>query len=1299
MMSKHTSRHELLVNTIPSLVYTIVILFQVIRAQPARDVPNEYTICLMNAGGDCEGCQDDFTNVSSINFHRDNFISQVNVKFCSEKFTLKSIFTINNPNTSITITGLPTEVVCDSGNGIHINGVNGLILQGISLTSCGSIFNDSHQQDDHREIIINFMSSIFISMSQDVTIENVAVSESQGNGLTMFDNEGTVTIHNCTFKDNKPSNLDSNQTFKACGSGLHIVLSYCQPRNLTDTHICRESDHGVKIAESVYNITRCNFAMNSADAKLINHSNIFRNQHGFLAEGFNRGGGLSIIIDMYSKDNKVLVMYNKFTRNSATWGGGLYVAIVANSTNNNVTISNCMFYNNESPHLGGGGAIIGYQHYQGLRPQGNSIIFETCSFENNSALYGGGVSFYASPSSDWLNIVRFRNCSWTRNKAILGSAVDISPQVWELYVYDVKTLILFSNCNFTHNYIITEPLKSTYSSYFSGSGAFLAIGYHIIFENKIHFEGNNGSAMYLLLTDVEFSSHSSVTFTNNRGFTGGAINVQGFSLLILHDNTNITFRNNSASLLGGAIFQQSFDKRDYLASQSCFIEYNGTNATERRNINVSFEYNSVGDGCNNDSIAYARGQSIFAETIVPCLNSKECSMESSKTFDCIGNFTFTGDCNDSISTTGGKVTMDKSIIVFVIPGKIEELPIITWNDVSREVLNTYKVTVQGVGNSTIQVDNAYSSISNKLIKFYGSPRDRAYVTLESIHRRKIAYKFQIQIQECPPGFVHDGEKCVCSVNTVNKIEGIPSCNEEKFEAMLLAGYWMGYDNSASRKYGSATDLVYSFCPFSYCLSNQQKSNATLPQNTSVAALDKIICGKSRTGKLCHECRSGFFNNYHDSKYYCKNETNCNLGWLFYIASEIVPVTVFFIVVILFDINFTDGAVSGFVLFVQISDTMLITANDLIRFPYHIYKGLQTYKFIVGIFNLKFFAHNRLSFCLWKSASTLDLLAFKYITILYASTLVVIIIVIFKYCHNKRINSILVKVKGKSAASIKSTIIHGVSGFLVICYSECTRISLSLLTPAYLYTSNEEEIHIKHIVSFYNGELHFFRGKHLFYALPALFIVLTFGFLPPLILISYPLCYKVFTLLKVNETKFTKLLCTYFPLEKFKPFFDSFQSSFKDEYRMFSGLYFFYRLTTLLTFAFIFITYYYVLVQIQFAVIFTVHVLCQPYKKRWHNILDGLLFLDLSLINLLSMLNFQLITREVLYKSYVKAASSTLQIILLFLPLLYISLYITVKVIGKIKRWKNTPKANDLDDYHKVNNFLLSAAEDRLEETD
>ena len=976
------------------IFFTVVVFFQVMRADSSGDANGSYTIC-MNAGIGCQvrECQDNFTNVSDIIFPTNNFISQVNVMFCSEEFDLKSVLTIKNPNSSIAITGFPTNIKCENNYaGIHINGVNGLTLQGISLTSCGSIFNDSHQQDKRENVY--FMSSIFISTSQNVTIENVAVSESQGNGLTMFDNSGTVTIYNCSFKDNNPIKLRSSQTFKACGSGLHIVLSYCHPRNFTDKHNCSKSE----TLHSVYNITKCNFIGNAADSTLVNGS-VFNNQHELLAEGFNRGGGLSIVIDMYSKENKVLVVDSNFSHNSATWGGGLYVAIVANSSNNNVTISNCKFYSNSSPYLGGGGTIIGYQEYQGFSPQGNSIIFETCSFENNSALFGGGVSFYASPSE---NKVVFRNCVWIRNRAEFGSAVDISPQVWKWYVHDFKTVVIFCNCNIQFNYP-TEPTNNTYVTYFRGSGAFLAVGYHIVFEKKIDFNGNNGSAIHLDSADIEFKSFANVIFTRNRGFSGGAINMQGFSTLILNDNITISFLNNSADLNGGAIYQQSFDKRDFLSSESCIIQYNGIEDSDKnkRDINVLFKYNTAGEVCNNGSIKYARGQSIFAETIKPCLKSKECSANATgNIFTWIGNFTFIGDCNDSISTSGGIITMDtNNNIVYVIPGEIKALPIATWNDVSMEVLDTYKVTVQKVGNSTLEVDSAYSSITNKLIRFYGSPGDKAYVTLESIYKRKIVYRFNIQIRECPPGFLldHDGHtRCVCS-----GILRSQRCDEETFKTKLLAGnYWMGYKTSKN------IQLLYSInCPFGYCILEE---NTTLPENTNATALEEVICGRTRKGTLCSECRDNYSVNYHDTGYSCSRK-NCNLGWLFYILSEILPVTVFFIMIMVFDINFTDGAVNGIVLFAQISDTMGLTGNGIIQFPKFSNIGFKMYRFIIGIFNLNFFAIDSLSFCLWRSASTLDLLAFKYITILYASTLVVIIIVVFKYFHNKRINNILVKV--------------------------------------------------------------------------------------------------------------------------------------------------------------------------------------------------------------------------------------------------------------------------------------------------
>ena len=89
--------------------------------------------------------------------------------------------------------------------------------------------------------------------------------------------------------------------------------------------------------------------------------------------------------------------------------------------------------------------------------------------------------------------------------------------------------------------------------------------------------------------------------------------------------------------------------------------------------------------------------------------------------------------------------------------------------------------------------------------------------------------------------------------------------------------------------------------------------------------------------------------------------------------------------------------------------------------------------------------------------------------------------------------------------------------------------------------------------------------HLRYAIPAIFFIMTMVLIPPLLLLSYPLCYKLFALLRIEESRCVQITCKIFPLEKIKPLFDSMQGAFKDRYRFFSGLYLMYRLCAVLAY--------------------------------------------------------------------------------------------------------------------------------------
>ena len=145
-------------------------------------------------------------------------------------------------------------------------------------------------------------------------------------------------------------------------------------------------------------------------------------------------------------------------------------------------------------------------------------------------------------------------------------------------------------------------------------------------------------------------------------------------------------------------------------------------------------------------------------------------------------------------------------------------------------------------------------------------------------------------------------------------------------------------------------------------------------------------------------------------------------------------------------------------------------------------------------------------------------------------------------------------------TVKASVIHGISSFLMISYAQCVKVSLSLLLRLYIHTEHDSGFKV-HPRVWYNGEMVHFSKKHLPYALPALFFLLTVtvGILPPILLLVYPLLNKVldFLGLEDRQTIIVKFFCAIFPIGSLKPMLDSFQDCFNDNFRFFAGLYFLY----------------------------------------------------------------------------------------------------------------------------------------------
>ena len=172
-------------------------------------------------------------------------------------------------------------------------------------------------------------------------------------------------------------------------------------------------------------------------------------------------------------------------------------------------------------------------------------------------------------------------------------------------------------------------------------------------------------------------------------------------------------------------------------------------------------------------------------------------------------------------------------------------------------------------------------------------------------------------------------------------------------------------------------------------------------------------------------------------------------------------------------------------------------------------------------------------------------------------------------------------------------------------------------------------------------------EHLPYAVPAIFLSLFVLILPPVLLLIYPIHFKVLSLLRIGETKVAHCFCS--PLDKLKPFFDSFQSCFKDEFRFFSGLYFVYRFFIMLNLVISYLQDSFFFLEVQLIGMLLLHAVCHPYKERSHNIIDALLFGKLAAINAITYYN---ITLSATTQATVLSLSLTtwIQILLVILPM-------------------------------------------------
>ena len=429
----------------------------------------------------------------------------------------------------------------------------------------------------------------------------------------------------------------------------------------------------------------------------------------------------------------------------------------------------------------------------------------------------------------------------------------------------------------------------------------------------------------------------------------------------------------------------------------------------------------------------------------------------------------------------------------------------------------------------------------------------------------------------------------------------------------------------------------------------------LPLNNSL--LNDEMCGDfKRGGRLCGSCEEGFQLSAYSHNMKCVQcSRSVFINWMIYVCVAFLPLTGFFIFVLVFRISATSPKWDGYILLAQYISApsnvrVFLSALEAKPISLNLAKFVMT---LYGVWNLDFFRTLYPPICL--DIDPFQVLALDYVVAVYPLVLVTLAYVCIQLHARGCVPLIFLwlpfrkcYVRIRNKVNIKASIIDVFASFLVLSYVKFLALTFDLLTPIKIYNVRGESLGY---YVYFDANLKYFGHEHLPYAILAL-VIAFFLSLPLLLLLLYPLR---------NFQRF----CGNWPI-----FTDSFQGVYKDgvvegkyDYRYFSAAFFITRIALLLTYMLTLTGYFYSVSSLIFMVFALILMIVKPYKEKYSTYLTAnIVFLLLAAMWSASLVALTYID--------VKAEKSLLFSAILFsvlsmLPLAYIPLLILKELWPKL----------------------------------
>lgn len=1093
--------------------------------------------------------------------------------------------------------GFATNISCVVANGLTFANSRNITLANLSFSNCTNfvyIF-------DNGKIIFQLSSLHFVNCSN-VLLKHVQISNSQSIGVSFFNVSGVLEIRNSSFHNNSNCNISNV-------GGIFIVI----PNNTLTIMI-----------------EYCTLVYNQIWTPACNHS----------ASTSTSGGGIHITVR--SKFVQIRVNRVTFSSNSAYYGGGLFLSYEGHAKDNLAVISEVNFdaqINRRKPFLQqgstGGGAMVVFSE-RGIAHTNNTVIFDNVSFTKNIATTGGGLSIsghagYVKNSDK----VIVKNSNFTENIAKSGSAIHVTIE--KFLTHDTSLSLKIINTTFCSN-VAPQEMLSVLSW-----GAVYTRGVPVTFEGTVIFYRNNGTALAISATSVYFNPTSTVNFTENVGHSGGAIALFNTGYVVIYSNVELYFIENFAYNKGGAIFATTFGEQNlqYYHHSDCFIV-----AID----NSSFTFNVYS---SNNRARYQKN-TIYADSI------SQCMLQNNSIF-CTDAWVYNqSSCRDEIMTGPANIRhLNKSNLeISVYPGRKVSLPIVIHDGFGRDITNTTPLiaSLQDSHTTRAVLDQSSHYISDNKVIIYkcANFENKTYpiiLQVETQAPQVIPVHINVTFLLCPPGFEEtlidstliDSSIRALQCQCINNFKGYLVCLDN-MQAKLLSSLVMTFNNAHDEYVVSVS--LYAATNFNYYYNN------VIPQNLS--GLQLLFCDKSnRKGYFCGECQEGYGIDITSTLYKCIPCPTQN-GWIKYLAANFGILTLFFLVLLVFNINITHGSIGTYILYCQ---TLTLpstfphfeqdfkdsfgnkeTLADLLIFPF-------------SMWNLDFQILPFSNICIHPKLKIIHVFSLQYVTVLYPILLIAVCACVIElHARNCCLVVLLWTPFKRCFAKLRRSwngqrsVIDVFAAFLIIAYAKLVCVTIYLLTPIHPFNSKGQPIGSSLLI---DPSIIFLSKEHQPFFIMALLILFLFVIPPPLFFLLYQFSrfQKVLEKLRMRKQCVIALM-------------DNFHGAFKDgtkhtrDCRWFAGFYFILRiLIVFMTFLsentlkerFIDI----VLV----AAVWLIVAVVRPYKKNIYNIIDCFI-LATMLFNVVFSVYFTVPKSASFYSPPILLAG-----IVAYFPVLCVTLYV------------------------------------------